>query len=120
MEVRKRRKRERAHLIETTTPEQFAYGTPVSRKSGFGSTLSPGYNCRNFQKILFHKCQKHGFKMPSVFSWQTSDGYTASVTVQIPGAKKEAIFAVAAATKKLAKISAYAEAVTAFNKACPT
>ena len=57
--------------------------------------------------------------MPRVSSRQNGKGYTSSVTVQLPGANKEVTFAVSAGTKKLAKISAYAEAVTAFTQAYP-
>ena len=92
----------------------------VKRKAlgALATIAGQGYNCRNFRKILLHMCQQYEFKMPHVRSAKQNDGgYTSSVVVQLPGIKNEVTFAVSAQTKKLAKISAYAEAVAAFKKA---
>ena len=96
-------------------PKQLKGTAPLPQKTG--SPLPQGYNSRNFRKILLHMCQKHEFKMPQVLSRQNKTGYTSTVIVQLPGANKEVPFVVSAQTKKLAEISAYAEAVSAFTQA---
>ena len=92
----------------------------MCRKRKINAPLPKGYNCRNFRKTLLHMCQKYNFNMPKAFSERNNAGYTSRVTVQIPGSNKEVTFTVNAGTKNLAKISAYAEAVSAFTKACIT